>query len=189
MHRFTRLLAALAILAVATGPAVARNLDRAIRQAPVFASLEAAVKSRPAQEPILIDRLGASGDAGFYRLKGFNTGKVSYALVAGDTLRAARDKAAFNVVGGTNRCVVRLYRDINYGTLIFTSDLDWNSFGAISGVNDEASSIQTTCRGAWFYSNKNYSTAFSFFYVPANTNLASLGSQNDKISAVLHDLP
>jgi len=189
MNRFTHLLAALAVLAVAAGPAAARNLDRAIREAPVFSSLEAAVKARPIQEPVLLDRLGASGNAGFYRLKGLNSGKVRYALVTGDTLRSARDKAIFNVVGGTNRCVVRLYDNTSFGTLLFTSDLDWNNFGAISGINDDVSSVQTTCRGAWLYQDKNYSVNNLFVYVPANTNLTSLVSLNEEVSSILHDLP
>jgi hypothetical protein len=187
MNRFTRLLLVLPLLA--TAPLAASDIDKAVRKAPVLPSLEAAVESfsTKAPEPVFIDLLGSERGAKLYRLKGFHSGEERLFLISGKAPKPARGKAAYNVVGGSTRCVVYLYRDVNYGTLILTSDLDWNNFAAISGVNDETSSLQTTCAPAWFHMDKNY--ASTLLYVPASTSLSSLGSADNKISAMLHDLP
>lgn len=89
---------------------------------------------------------------------------------------------------GTCRCLVYCYKNINYGTLLVYFNVDVNNFSDWSGLNDQFSSLKTTCNGAWFYEHKAWGG--SVLYVAPNTNVPNLSTYNfnDKISSTLHNM-
>ena len=190
MKRQIRLLPILAALAL-SAPAAADDLKTAIQQAPIRQSLGDAIHT-PGRvpEPVLFRYMTSEKGYRLYQMEGLSTGTKEYVLVAANApVRSAAGRSAYNVVGGSTRCVVEMWDTSGFGTLLVTTDLDWNNFSHISGVNDKASAIQTDCAGVWAYEDKNYDTFGLFLYVPASTSLSSLGSIDNKISAIQHDLP
>jgi hypothetical protein len=195
MNRTFRLALVLAACVTATA-ASARDLPGTLRTAPIHPSLEKAVRAavKDAPEPVLIRFLLAEQGVRLYRLEGLDSGRQDFVLVDAERpvtpLQNVTGRSAYNVIGGATRCVVQLFGSANYGNLILTSDIDWNNLGYLTGVNDLASSVQTSCNGVWLYEHKNYDAFGLVLYVPANTNLASLHATIDnRISAVQHDLP
>lgn len=193
MSRKIHLVLLLAALPLAM-PAMAEDLKAIIRQAPIHSSLEQALHaSHPgAPEPVLFRYMTSEQGVRLYRLEGLDSGRKDYVLVSADApVRNATGRSVYNVAGGNTRCVVQLFDTSGFGNLIATTDLDWNNFGYVSGVNDKTSAIKTTCAGVWVYENKNYDAFGLFLYVPANTNLSSLtsSSMDNKISSLQHDLP
>lgn len=192
MKRQIRLLPILAALALAA-PAAAADLKTAIQQAPIRQSLGDAVHA-PGRvpEPVLFRYMTSEKGYRLYQMEGLSTGKREYVLVpANAPVRRAAAEAAYNVAGGSTRCVVELFDSTGYGNLIVTTDLDWNNFSYISNVNDRTESVQTDCAGVWLYEDRNYDVFGLFLYVPANTSLTNLtaSSMANKISSIQHDLP
>ena len=190
MKRQFLLIPILGALALAA-PATADDLKAAIQNAPIRQNLEQAMRAgQDTPEPVLFRYMASEKGYRLYRLEGLDSGRKEYVLVpANAPVRNATGQAAYNVVGGSTRCVVVMYDATSYGSLIVTTDLDWNNFGYISGVNDKTSSIKTDCVGVWAYEDKNYDVSGLFLYVPAFSSLPSLGSMDNKISSIQHDLP
>jgi len=192
MKCLIRLIPILTALALAA-PAMAEDLKAAIAKAPIRQNLEQAMRAgQSVPEPVLFRYMTSEKGYRLYRLEGLDSGRKEYVLVPADApVRNATDRAAYNVAGGSTRCVVELFDSTGYGNLIVTTDLDWNNFSYISNVNDKTSSIQTDCAGVWVYEDKNYDVFGLFLYVPANTSLTNLtaSSMDNKISSIQHDLP
>jgi hypothetical protein len=198
LKRGTRLFFAFVLFALPTLPpsAVAGGLGAGTARQTAYPTLEQAVHEfvDGGHELVKIQRL-ATGEGGQqYRLEGTATGRQREARVdpkaplpPGEARRAPAK--AYNVVGGSTRCIVYLYKDDNYGNLNLTTDMDWNDFRVASGLNDVTSSLQTTCGGLWLFEDNNYNEGALFYYAPAYSNLATLPSMNNKISSIKHDLP
>lgn len=193
-----RLLSALALLALPALPSPAWAGGDGPSRPSTFPTLEQAVRDfvGDRHELVKVERLSAADGQEIYRFEGASTGRREEAQVNPEASAApGRGRAgttkAYNVVGGSTRCVVYLYKDDNYGNLILTTDMDWNDFGQINGLNDVTSSLQTTCGGLWLFTTAQYNTGYPslIYYAPAYTNLATLPTMNNSISAIKHDLP
>lgn len=201
MKSSCRLLSALALLTLPALPAssLAGGAGSGPSRQPTFSTLDQAVHdfAGDRHELVKVERLSAADGRELYRFEGTATGLREEAQVNHNSQapaapgggRAGTTKA-YNVVGGSTRCVVYFYKDDNYGNLILTTDMDWNDLSAATGLNDVISSLQTTCAGLWLFTGANYNTGTDlFYYAPAYTNLATLPTINNAISSFKHDLP
>jgi hypothetical protein len=192
-----RLLSALALLALPALPSPALASGDGPSRPSTSPTLDQAVHDFVGDwhELVMVQRLSASEGRELYRFEGTATGRREEAQVDPKAPTAPRGghtatTKAYNVVGGSTRCVVYFYKDNNYGNLILTTDLDWNDLSAATGLSDVISSLQTTCAGIWLFTGDNYNTGTDlFYYAPANTNLATLPTMNNAITSFKHDLP
>ncbi|MEM1203107.1 MAG: hypothetical protein AAGN66_07745 [Acidobacteriota bacterium] len=193
------------VFALAALGAQASELDRVELQGKVHSDLHTALGHSAVEldQPVFFYPERQQDGVMLIRVEGHRTGEVDRILVSRDATLGgaiaeqrpegqppeAQQRAAFNVVGGVNRSVIRLYDGINFSGLIMTTDLDWNNLSEISGVNDRASSLKTGSNGVWFFRDRNFYSGDPFLYVPPNTNMANIGTLNNAISAFVHDLP
>lgn len=198
MRLATCILMALFLVAVPIS-VTAGELDDVLHNGEIFGDMRAAVEGSFSGQhpPILIEAVAYEGGVGLFQLKSLETNEISYALVAegpdgpkpSRSLQSLAAPAAFNVVGGSNRCVINLYDNTFYGSVVMTTDLDWNNMAVVSGVNDKPSSLKTGCNPVRFFKDKNFSSVS--LYVAANTNIPNLSTHNfnNLISSFYHDLP
>ena len=92
--------------------------------------------------------------------------------------------AKVTFIGSADRCSVAFYKNINYGTLLMTANLDLNDWGSLGGsFNDQVTSIVTGCNALFIWDHEEW--AGSGLFVPANFQLPNLSaySFNDKMSS------
>ena len=182
------------------GSAGAVDLETALAGGKIHTTVRAAVtaSSLDFDEPLLFEHQQVgTGEVEVIRVTGMNTGRVEHIRVAPGadigrpTEAEIARRYAYNVVGGSSRCVINLYDGTGFSTLIQVTDMDWNNLGEISGVNDKISSIQTGCNGVWFHKHRDFRHGFGlpYMYVPANTNMTNAGSMSNVISSFRHDIP
>ncbi len=210
MKKFSVAFCILFAALLAVSPALAGDLAATLASGKVFTRWSDAIGSAaltPGQ-PVLLTPVAFEKGVALFQLKGLETGEVDHVLIVrgANPLRNQEEGGLANLsaaargsqtylatapeVGTANhqRCIVRAWKDINFGNLRVTTDLDFNSFGAI-GENDNFTSVQTTCNGAIWWEHTNWGG--SGLFQPANNSIANLSSFNfnDKISAMEHVLP
>jgi hypothetical protein len=188
------------------------KIGKVIREGVIHRNLSASVRaSRFGSSAVLLGRpLAYQSGVALYQLKKLATGEVDYVLVAvpanplgtpegpQDIQRLLRLRRSLGIAPeGTAstkatsvRCDVYLYRDDTFRNLILLTDLDWNALKERSGLNDEISSVETTCTAWLLFEHTNWGG--SYLFVPANTAEANLHTSfgfGDRISAVMQYLP
>lgn len=92
--------------------------------------------------------------------------------------------AKVTFTGAADRCSVSFYKNINFGVLLMTANLDFNDWGSLGGsFNDQVTSLVTGCNALFIWDHEEW--AGSGLFIPANFTLPSLSvySFNDKMSS------
>lgn len=87
------------------------------------------------------------------------------------------------------RCIIYAYRNEYYSTLLLITNLDWNDFSSYPGLNDSFDSLQTTCNGAFFFTNSNWGGNYLYMNSNVSIPVLSIYGFHDNISSLAHDLP